>query len=128
MEGTGIFAQQIWGPATHNDRIPLPANLVHGLLHHRHHAVGIEHLIAQTCAAFVTAAPEGLGEAVKAAVHALVAAHNGGGINLGKVGNFFGEELVPELPAQMLGQSRGNRGAAAAVLALDGNEAKHNDV
>ncbi len=62
---------------------------------------------------------------MKTAVHAFVAAHYRRALNIGQAGNFFGEEVVPELPAQVVGQLSGDSGGAAAVLALDGNETKH---
>ena len=34
-------------------------------------------------------------------------------------------QMVPELPAEVVGQLSGNRGGAAAVLPLDGDETKH---
>ena len=46
-------------------------------------------------------------------------------IDIGEAGDFFGEQVVPKLPAEVLGQLRGDGGASAAVLALDGDEAKH---
>jgi len=44
--------------------------------------------------------------------------HDGGTIDVGEAGNFLGEQLVPELPVQTMGQFRGNGAAAAAVLSL----------
>src|SRR5579864_2379512 len=75
--------------------------------------------------ALVTASPESLGQAVETAVHTLVAAHYRGRINMGKAGDFFGEQVVPKLPTQALGEFSSNLGGPGAVLALDGDEAKH---
>ena len=121
-----MLAQEIWSAAADHDCVSFARNLVHDLLHHRHHAVGVEYLTAKGGGiALVTAAPEGFREAVQAAVHAFFAAHDCRALHVGEAGNFFGDEMVPELPAEVVGELSGDRGGAAAVLPLDGDETKH---
>ena len=56
-----VLAQKIWSAAPDDDRIAFLGDLRTDLFHHRHHAIGIEHLVAELRAALVTAAPEGFG-------------------------------------------------------------------
>src|SRR5579872_6482476 len=126
MEGVGPLAQEVRTASPNHDRVALKGNLVHSLLHHQHHAVGIEDLAAESGGiALVTAAPEGLGQSVKSAVHPLIAAHDRGRLDVGEAGNFLGDQVIPDLPAQVFTQLGGDSAPAAAVLALNGNEAKH---
>ena len=120
-----VLAQKKWRAAADNHCIPFPGNSGGNLLHPFHHAVGIKSLIGEVSAAFVAAAPESFRQAVEAAIHALVAALNGGLVNVGEAGDLFGEALVPESPAEMFGELGGDGAAAATVLPFDGDHAKH---
>src|SRR5208337_3205251 len=125
VKHVGMVAQKIRRPASYHDRIPFLRDSVHDLLHQHHHAIRIEYLTAKRRTAFIAPAPESSCQPVEAAIHALVAAHDGGRSNVGEAGNFFGEEVVPELPAHVVGELGGDGAPAAAVLALNGDDAKH---
>src|ERR1700691_4001582 len=55
----------------------------------------------------------------------LFAALYGRSIHIGKAGDLFGEQAIPEFPSQALGQAFGDGGGAAAVLALDADQTEH---
>src|SRR5579871_1384977 len=121
-----MFTQKIRGPAAYDHGVPFLSDLIHDLLHHRHHAVSVEDLTAKSSGvALVTAAPESLGETVEAAIHAFVATHDGGRFDVRETGDFFGETLIPDFPSQSLGQPGSDGTPAATVFALDGQDPKH---
>ena len=62
---------------------------------------------------------------MEAAVHAFVAAQDGLGIDVSEAGNYLCEQMVPELPSQLLRQLGGDGSGPATVFALDGDETKH---
>jgi hypothetical protein len=55
----------------------------------------------------------------------LFATLHSGSVDIGESGNLFGEQAIPELPTETASQVSGDGAAAAAVLALDGDETKH---
>src|SRR5579871_2717047 len=120
-----IFSQEEWCAPANDDRVPFPGDAIGDFLHHRHHAVGIEDLAAQHGTPLVTAAPERFGETMEWTVDALIAALHRGGRDIGDAGNFFGEEMIPELPTEAVGQFCGDAAGAASVLAFNGDDAKH---
>ncbi len=128
MECVGILPQEIRCATAHDNRVSFLRDLVHDVLHHRQHAVGVEHLAAQRSGiAFVAASPEGFRKAVQAAVHALIAAPHGRLIDISKPCNLFGEQSIPELPPQVVGELSGDGSGATTVLALDGDQTKHDE-
>src|SRR5579862_4108207 len=120
-----MLAQEIRGAATYDDRIPFPADAIHDVLHQVHHAVGVEHLVAQRSTALVTSAPEDFSKTMQPTVHALVASLHCRRLHLRKTCDLFGEKVVPYLPAQATRELTGNLAGSAAKLALDGHNAKH---
>src|SRR5258708_4468384 len=103
MKGVRLLLQEERCAAADHYGIPFLSNFWSDLLHHRYHTVGVEDLIFQHGAALVAAAPKSLGQAVKTAVHTLVAAHDGGTIDLCHAGDLFGAAVVPQPPPQALG-------------------------
>src|SRR5204863_2644286 len=90
-------------------------------------AIGVKNVSAgKRHVALVTSPPENLGKAVKSAVHALVTTRDYPGIDAANPGDFFGQLMVPEFPAQPLGQLLGNLSAAASEFTLDCDDAIHN--
>jgi hypothetical protein len=125
VKSVRLFAQEEGRAAADYNGITFLGDSWRDLFHQRDHAVGIEGLIAQRRTTLVAAAPESFGQAVETAVHALIAAHDGGAVDVGEASNLFGEKPVPEPPTQAAGEFSGDGAAAAAVLSLDGDEAKH---
>src|SRR5271165_681732 len=62
---------------------------------------------------------------METAVHALVATLHRSRVNLGEAGNLFGDDVIPEFPTEAFGKPGSDGTAAAAVLALNGDEAEH---
>src|SRR5579872_5009787 len=120
-----MLAQEVRCAASYDHRVPFLPDVIHDVLHHGHHAVGVEHLAAKWRVALIASAPENFRQTMQAAVHALVAALDRRGMDLGDAGDLIGEKLVPHLPTQATGQLNCNLGCAAAKLAFDGYDAKH---
>src|SRR5262245_59450057 len=62
---------------------------------------------------------------MKTAVAAFITAHDSRGIDVGDVGDFLGEGLVPEFPVKMISQRCGDFSSAAAKFTLDGDNPVH---
>ena len=89
-------------------------------------AIGVRHLQPRSVqAAFVAAAHEGLEEPVVQGILFLFVLLDHAAIAFHPAGDFVGQQLVPELPAQALGDPLGDLGAAAAVFAFDGDDSDH---
>jgi len=76
-------------------------------------------------AAFEAAAQEGFEEAVIERIVFFFAALDDSLRAIGETGDFFGEAVVPEFPAEALGEQASDIAAAAAVFAFDGNDFDH---
>ena len=76
-------------------------------------------------AGLVAASPENFGQSVEGAVAAFIAALHRCLIDVGLLGNFLGQGLVPKLPPEMLGQSSRDLCAPTPVLTLNRNDPKH---
>ncbi len=121
------LAQKIRRAPAHDDAISRSCSPFHDLLPDRHEAIGVKNVSAgKRHVALVTSPPENLGKAVKSAVHALVTTRDCRGIDAGNLGDFFGQLMIPEFPAQPLGQLLGNFPAAASEFTLDCDDAIHN--
>jgi hypothetical protein len=46
-------------------------------------------------------------------------------VNVGEAGDLFGKALIPQGPAEVLGELNGDRATAAPVFPFDGDQAKH---
>src|SRR5689334_18812985 len=62
---------------------------------------------------------------MEAAVATFIAAHDSGRIDMGNVGDFLGESLVPEFPVKMVGQRCCDLSSAAAKFTFDGDDPVH---
>src|ERR1700722_3035403 len=125
VEGICLVAQKIRGSPPHHHRISFLSNFGGDFFHHLHHAVSVESLTRQMSTALVTSPPEGFCQAVEPAVHALVTTLHGGGIDVCQAGDFLGETTVPERPSQLVRQLCRDGATPAAILSLNGDEAKH---
>jgi hypothetical protein len=123
--GFRAFAQEIRRSATDHYCVSLLGNSRGDVLHHGHHSIGIESLVAEGRTAFVAATPENLGQTVETAVHAFVAAPDGGRFHMSDAGNLFGQQVVPKFPTQLIGKLTGDLAATASVLALNRDNPEH---
>ena len=127
VERVRPLAQKIRRAPAHDDAISRSCSPFHDLLPDRHEAIGVKNVSAgKRHVALVTSPPENLGKAVKSAVHALVTTRYCRGIDSSNLGYLLREFMVPEFPAQPLGQLLGNLSAAASEFTLDCDDAIHN--
>src|SRR3954468_1730590 len=68
VEYVRILSKEIWCAAAHDNCIPFVCDAVQDLLHHGDHAIGIEDLASERCAALIAATPEHFCEAMQPAV------------------------------------------------------------
>src|ERR1700688_952202 len=120
-----MLAEKKGRSTAYDYRVPFLTYPCGDLFHPRHHAIGIKRLIREMRSAFVAAAPKGFREAVEWAIHALVAALNGGLIDIGQPRNLFRQAPVPQVPSQLPGELGGDGAGSAAVLPFDRDHPEH---
>jgi hypothetical protein len=124
MERVGTVAQQKRSAASHDHRAAVRGGPGDDALHKSDHAVGIEMIqLAHRKTLLHGAAHEDFHEPVKHGVAALVHALHHRLVHFGQARDLAGELLIPELPAEALGELLRDDAAAGAVLALDGDRA-----
>ncbi len=127
-EDVVAFAEEVGGAAADEDAIAAGGRIEDDAFHHGGHAIGVEGFDAfDGEAALEAAAEEDFHEAVEEGVDAFLAFFDGGDVGLSAAGDFAGEFLIPELPAEFFGEFLGDGGAAAAILAFHGDDADHDE-
>ncbi len=123
VEGVGAIAQEVGCAAADDDAIAARGDVFDHFLQHFDHAIGVEDpRAAESERSFVTAARIDFEEAIEEGIHALVAALGFAMVDIGGAGDFCGDFLVPEFPAEAFGERFGDERAAAAVFAFEGDD------
>jgi hypothetical protein len=123
VEGVGAVAQEVGLAAADDDAIAARGDVVNHSVQHFNHAIGVEYPgAADSERAFVAAARVNFEEAIEERIDALVAALGVALVDIGGAGDFGGNFLVPEFPAEALGEGFGDERAAAAVFAFEGDD------
>src|SRR5271168_4707164 len=122
VEGIGAFAQKVGCAAADDDAIAARGDVFNDFLEHLDHAIGVKDAgVAEAERSFITAARIHFEETIEEGVHALVATLRFAVVNIGGAGDFGGDFLVPEFPAEAFGERSGDERAAAAVFAFEGD-------
>ncbi len=102
VEGVGTIAQEVGSAAADDDAIAARGDVFNDFLQHFDHAIGVKDPgPADSKRPFVTAARVNFEEAIEEGVQALVAALGFALINVCGAGDFRGDFLVPEFPAEV---------------------------
>ena len=132
MERIRQGAKKIRSAPSDDDAFSSCSGAGHHILPDGNEAIRVEGFGAfQGHAAFIAASPECLGQAVKGAVEAFVAIHHGRPVRkqgdglASLAGDFIREGLIPERPAQAIGNFAGDFGGSASEFAFDGDNSKH---
>src|ERR1700685_4503962 len=119
-----MFAQKVRCTAADDHTPAFAGGPIHNTATHFDHAIGIKEFLAGVRhGAFITASPEDLGKSMKGAIYFFLAPFDGRTIDIGELGDLFGKGLVPELPAETVGEFFGDFASAAAKLPFHGNYA-----
>src|ERR1700733_7940169 len=123
VEGIWAVAQKIGRATADDDAIAARGNVFNDFLQHLDHAVGVENArVAQTERSFITAARINFEQAIKKGIYALVAALCFTVVHIGGAGDFGGDFLVPEFPAEAFGERSRDERAAATVFPFEGDD------
>ena len=102
-ESIGAIPQEIGGGPADNDALARSAAACDDLLGEMDQAVGVHDVgIGQDDAALVAAAPEDLGQTVEPGIHALFVLLADFGADFGQRGDFRGQGVVEQFPAEPL--------------------------
>src|SRR5215470_7701281 len=120
------LAQKIRSASADDNSIPFRSDSPRDLLHHADHAVGVKCLgTVERHLAFITSAPERLGEAVEGAIHSLLAPFHRAAVHVRLLGNLFGKRLIPKLPPESPGKLRRNADAPATIFSFQCDDPEH---
>src|SRR5262249_49110589 len=125
-EGVLARTEDIGGAAAYDDTVALFGFALDDLLRVMHQLVGVEDLVVgDGQRALVAAAPEDLRETMKQRVALLFPARDGVLIDPCDFGDIAGELLVEQLPTLAARQFSGDKAAARAVFAFNGDDPEH---
>ena len=114
------------GAASDDDAIPALGDLSYDAFGHIANTIGVRHLhTLGVQAALVAAAHERAEEAIGERVLFLCALFDDTAIAFHNARDLVREQLVPELPAEAVGDLLGDFASAAAVFTFDGDDSNH---
>ena len=117
------MSKEIGRAAADNHAVAARGHVVNNRMEGREHLVGVERVVSPERKRSLVASPRiHLEQAVEQRIDAFVASLRNSGFDVGLPRNFGGEFLIPEFPAEPLRELLRDLGAAAPVLALDGDD------
>ena len=122
VERVGAVLQNERRAAAQDDAVAARGDIRHNLAQDAHHAVRVEHtsrVAIHRQMPLVASSRVHFEKAVEKRIAAFVATLGGFVVDSGYASDFFGEVAIPELPAEALGKTLRDHGAAAAVFPLD---------
>ena len=125
-ESVGPIPQEVGGGPPDNHALARRRRLLNDLLGEMDKAVGIHDVgIGQHDAALVAAAPEDFGQAVEPGINPFLPALAGFGADFGQLGDFPGQSVVEQFPAQPVRDLVGDGAGAGAKFTFDDNDSFH---
>src|SRR5580704_16578846 len=126
MKGICTLTQKVWRAPAYDDAITSLTDSFHDLLPHGYESVCVKRLCAgQRDAALVAVAQKHFDQTLKRTVDALRASLDGRTLHIGDLRDLFRQRMIPDFPAEPLGQLAGNFAASASIFAFDRDDAVH---